>query len=197
MTSIGLGLWTKAIVIRHTIEPIHSIGSTNWNHEGESWWNLNENKMEWNGNWICDTQKYRKIAVEGIKIKMVNNAYILHRITVQIIGTDRNHITAVYLSENVKEIQRGIRQGFGETEKKRRQLSTVVIFLFFLSLYLRSLISNIFHASAARTCQRGNSSSIRLFAFKAGGGGRRGKQFSTSLGDHVHVSKAETSMSYV
>ena len=58
--------------------------------------------------------------MEGIKIKMVSNAYILHRITLQIIGTDRNHITAVYLRENVKEIQRGISHGCGETEKKRK-----------------------------------------------------------------------------
>ena len=38
---------------------------------------------------------------------------------------------------------------------------------------------------------------VRLFAFMAGGEGRRGKQFSTSLGKHVLVSKAETSMFYL
>ena len=30
---------------------------------------------------------------------------------------------------------------------------------------------------------------IRLFAFIAGGGGGRGKQFSTPLGDHVRVNQ--------
>ena len=37
---------------------------------------------------------------------------------------------------------------------------------------------------------------IRLFAFIAGGGGGRGEQFSTPVGDHVHVSRAKTLMFY-
>ena len=50
MTNIGLGLCSHAIVRRDTINPTHSIGSTNRNHQGQSRWNLNENMMERNGN---------------------------------------------------------------------------------------------------------------------------------------------------
>ena len=39
MINIGIGLWTNAIVRRHTIKPVHSIGNSNRNHNGEYWWN--------------------------------------------------------------------------------------------------------------------------------------------------------------
>ena len=54
------------------------------------------------------------------------------------------------------------------------------------------------HLLTELVSRRGPLSMFRLtrpFAFIAGGGGRRGKQFSTPLEDHVHVSKAGTSMS--
>ena len=40
-------------------------------------------------------------------------------------------------------------------------------------------------------CGRRDYLSIRLFAFTAGGGGGRGKQFSTALGDHVRVNQSD------
>ena len=64
------------------------------------------------------------------------------------------------------------------------------------NLLLRMKSSTICTSGTSSRFVGAISKFIRLFAFITGGGGRRGKQFSTPLGDHAYVSNAETSMPY-
>ena len=58
-----------------------------------------------------------------------------------------------------------------------------------------AVLTNVDQLDSQSVAQQNTNGIIRLFAFIAGGGGGRGEQFSTPVGDHVHVSKAKTLIS--
>ena len=69
MTRNRRGLWSAFIVRRHTIKPIHSIGSCNRHHNGECQSALNEKIMIRSVNWVLDTQSDWETAAKRIKTK--------------------------------------------------------------------------------------------------------------------------------